>query len=123
METLTTTTTAQTITKTTTVDFAIISYAKLAQGDADELASLRKVCEQDGFFYLDLRIETRESISAVCDVPSVFKIVNEFFELKNEEKLSYDVDEIGPWKLNGCVLKNSSGSAHSHHNFPLNQRM
>ncbi|KAG9241025.1 putative gibberellin 2-beta-dioxygenase 7 [Calycina marina] len=28
-------------------------------------------------------------------------MVEEFFDLENAEKMKYDVDEIGPWKLNG----------------------
>lgn len=89
--------------KTTTVDFTTISYAKIVQGDADELTSLRKACEQEGFWYLDLRGENREPIQAVKDVPVVLKVLDEFFQLEREEKMKYDVDEIGPWKLNGYV--------------------
>lgn len=100
---ISTITTALTIPKTTTADFATISYAKIAQGDANELASLRKACEQDGFWYLDLYRGNGEPMPAVQDVPSVFKVVHDFFDLESEEKIKYDVDVIGPWKLNGYV--------------------
>lgn len=90
--------------ETTTANFATISYANIIQGDAYALASLRKACEQDGFWYLDLREMNGEPMRAVQDVPCAFKAVDEFFELESEEKTKYDVDVIGPWKLNGCVF-------------------
>lgn len=84
-------------------DLKVISYSKIVQGDADELDTLRKACEEHGFWYLDLNSQNGDPISVVQNVPSVFKIVEEFFDLEDAEKTRYDVDEIGPWKLNGYV--------------------
>ncbi|OAP62554.1 hypothetical protein AYL99_01781 [Fonsecaea erecta] len=82
-------------------DFATISYAKLRNADADELVALRKACEQDGFWYLDLRDENEVSGVVVQDVHEVYKIAGDFFALDDDEKMAYDIDLINAWKLNG----------------------
>ena len=101
--TTSTTTTAKTGTTTikSTFEFPAISLTKIIKRDRDELAILLKACEQVGFWYLDLRGVDKEPTLAVQDVPAVFKAVEEFFELESDEKMKYDVDAIGPWKLNG----------------------
>ena len=82
-------------------EYSVISYAKLLEGEADEVASLRKACEREGFFYLDLRQNVKQPHPVEQDVLSVFKAVNEFFKLDDEEKIQYDIDTIAPWKLHG----------------------
>ncbi|KAI1148899.1 putative 2OG-Fe(II) oxygenase family oxidoreductase [Nemania diffusa] len=84
-----------------TPEYSVISYSKILENDTDEVASLRKACERDGFFYLDLRRETQQPHRVEEKVPQVFKIVNEFFKVDEEEKMQYDVDTIAPWKLHG----------------------
>ncbi|KAF5538577.1 Clavaminate synthase [Fusarium napiforme] len=96
-----------TITKTTKVpspesaDFTTISYTRIKQGNASELSALRRACEKDGFLYLDLQNADGEAIPVIKEVPLVYKGVNNFFQLDEDEKIKYDVDTIGPWKLNG----------------------
>ncbi|KAL9122935.1 MAG: hypothetical protein Q9187_000511 [Circinaria calcarea] len=101
--TTSTTTTAKTGTTTikSTFEFPTISLTKIIKRDRDELAILLKACEQVGFWYLDLRGVDEEPTLAVQDVPTLFKAVEEFFELESDEKMKYDVDAIGPCKLNG----------------------
>ncbi|KAF5982430.1 Clavaminate synthase [Fusarium coicis] len=99
--------TTATITKTTKVpspesaDFTTISYTRIKQGNARELHALRRACEKDGFLYLDLQNADGEAIPVIKEVPLVYKAVNNFFQLDEDEKMKYDVDTIGPWKLNG----------------------
>ncbi|KAF5637297.1 Clavaminate synthase [Fusarium tjaetaba] len=99
--------TTATITKTTRVlspesaDFTTISYTRIKQGNANELAALLRACEKDGFLYLDLRNTDAEAIPVIKEVPLLYKGVNNFFQLDEDEKMKYDVDTIGPWKLNG----------------------
>jgi isopenicillin N synthase-like dioxygenase len=101
--------TTATITKTTKVpspesaDFTTISYTRIKQGNARELSALRRACEKDGFLYLDLQNADGEAIPVIKEVPLVYKAVKNFFQLDEDEKMKYDVDAIGPWKLNGCV--------------------
>ena len=85
-------------------EFAVVSYEKLLKGETDEVTSLRQACERDGFFYLDLRQEVKQPHPVEQDVPSVFRVVNEFFKLDDEEKIQYDIDTIAPWKLHGYVV-------------------
>jgi isopenicillin N synthase-like dioxygenase len=91
-------------------EYAVISYAKLLSGETDEVTSLRQACERDGFFYLDLRQEVKQPHPIEQDVPSMFKVVNEFFTLNDEEKIQYDIDTIGPWKLHGYVVPPMPGN-------------
>jgi len=86
-----------------TPEYSVISYSKLLSKDSDEIASLRTACERDGFFYLDLRGSQGEDKKHEVEekVPRVFKVVNEFFKLDDEEKMKYDIDTIAPWKLHG----------------------
>ncbi|KAH9904938.1 putative 2OG-Fe(II) oxygenase family oxidoreductase [Xylariomycetidae sp. FL2044] len=81
--------------------FSTISYEKLVSGDAEELAAVYQASERDGFWYLDLQGQKGEPNPVVADVQTAFKIVAEFFALADEEKINYDIDQIGPWKLNG----------------------
>lgn len=92
-------------------EYSVISYAKLLKGETDEVASLRKACEREGFFYLDLRQDVKQPHPVEQDVPSVFKAVNEFFKLDDEEKIQYDIDTIAPWKLHGYVISPMSGDS------------
>ncbi|KAI0391238.1 putative 2OG-Fe(II) oxygenase family oxidoreductase [Xylariaceae sp. FL0594] len=114
MSTTTTTTTAPTFILPpeapphpgSTPEYSVISYAKLLSKSPSEIAALRTACERDGFFYLNLRGSQgdagEDKEHTVEDkVPRVFKIVNEFFKLDDEEKMSYDIDTIAPWKLHG----------------------
>jgi isopenicillin N synthase-like dioxygenase len=85
------------------VHFATISFAKVVQGDAHELATLHAAACRNGFFYLDLH-ETGTS-SVLQDVQATYSSVGKFFALDSEDKIQFDIDEIGPYKLNGYEVR------------------
>ncbi|EPE28436.1 Clavaminate synthase-like protein [Glarea lozoyensis ATCC 20868] len=85
----------------TTPEYLTIAYEKLLHNDLNELATLRKACERDGFFYIDLRDANKQLHPVENEVPLVFKAVNEFFKMDEKEKNNYDIDTIAPWKLHG----------------------
>ena len=82
-------------------DYATISYAKLLLRDAQELNALRVAAERDGFWHLDLSGQDNEPADITREVRSVFNAVHGFFALADHEKVEFDIDRIGPWKLNG----------------------
>lgn len=86
-------------------DFATISHAKLVKRDAKELNAMRKACEQDGFWYLDLRAENGAPPLLEQEASTVYQLAEDFFNLADDEKIKFDVDKIGPWKLNGYVSR------------------
>lgn len=87
----------------TTPEYLTIAYEKLLHNDLNELATLRKACERDGFFYIDLRDANKQLHPVENEVPLVFRAVNEFFKMDEKEKNKYDIDTIAPWKLHGYV--------------------
>lgn len=88
---------------TASADYPTISYVKLLAGDANESLAIHQACQRDGFCYLDLSTPGHEPNPITQGVQSAFKIAKEFFDLEDEEKLKFDIDAIGPWKLNGYV--------------------
>ena len=71
----------------------------LSNGDKHEAAKLLKAASLDGFFYLDLQ---GSAFAALIDVTEdVFALSKALFGLSEEEKLRYDIDELGRLKLNG----------------------
>jgi isopenicillin N synthase-like dioxygenase len=86
-----------------TADLSTVSYDRLAKGDADELLALRRAFSQDGFAYLDLREHDGSPGSVLGGIDTVFAAGAEFFSTSLDEKMKYDVDAIGPYKLHGYV--------------------
>ncbi|KLP21074.1 naringenin,2-oxoglutarate 3-dioxygenase [Fusarium fujikuroi] len=101
MSTTATITNATEVSSPESADFTTISYPRIKQGNANELSALRRACEKDGFLYLDLQSANEEPTPVTQEIPLVYKAVNNFFQLDEDTKMKYDVDTIGPWKLNG----------------------
>ncbi|KAF4502785.1 Clavaminate synthase [Fusarium agapanthi] len=100
------------VTSPESADFTTISYTRIKQGNANELSALRRTCEKDGFLYLELQSANGELMPATQEVPLVYKAVNKFFQLDEDEKMKYDVDKIGSWKLNGNTGLAGNGKKH-----------
>jgi isopenicillin N synthase-like dioxygenase len=84
-----------------TASLCIISYARLAKQDAEEVEALRQAFSRDGFAYLDLHEPDGSPGSVIHGVDSMFSMGADFFSTSLGEKMQYDIDAIGPYKLNG----------------------
>ncbi|KAJ2968106.1 hypothetical protein NUW58_g10294 [Xylaria curta] len=73
-----------------------ISLKKLLSRDDGEIKTLITACEDNGFFYLDVRDAGAYS-SIINDVYELFGIGDEFFNLSFEEKKKYDFSAKTPY--------------------------
>ena len=76
-----------------------INIERLYQGDKEEAARLFQAAQEDGVFYLDLQDWCCTEFIDTAD--EVFAFSKKLFSLSEEEKMKYDVDELGKLKLNG----------------------
>lgn len=76
-----------------------IKLAGLQQGDGEEAENLFRSAREDGFFYLNFQDSAFEGIINL--VEDVFTISKKLFSLDFQEKMEYDIDELGNLKLNG----------------------
>lgn len=76
-----------------------IDIGRLHEGDTKEAAKLFKAAKEDGVFYLHFR--DRHFVEMIDTVDDLFALSNELFSLSEDEKMEYDVDEVGCLKLNG----------------------
>jgi isopenicillin N synthase-like dioxygenase len=86
-----------------TASLSTVSYYRLVQENADELSALWQALSQDGFAYLDLRKHDSSPGSVLDGVNHVSRLGAEFFSTSLDEKMKYDVDAIGPYKIHGYV--------------------
>ena len=76
-----------------------VEIERLNKADQDEAAKLFQAAKEDGVFYLDLQ---DPSFAAIFDsLEDIFDLSKELFSLSEEDKMNYDVDEIGQLKLDG----------------------
>ncbi|KAI8625005.1 2OG-Fe(II) oxygenase family oxidoreductase [Xylariaceae sp. FL1651] len=78
-----------------------IYYSKLKQKDDKEILALKQAFETWGFAYLDLTDQKDDSGSLLCNMEKAFYVAKQFFSLDKQEKVKFDIDKIGPYKLNG----------------------
>jgi isopenicillin N synthase-like dioxygenase len=78
-----------------------ISYSKLCQGDPSAIRLLYQAGIDNGFFYLDLI--GPESTQLLDEAETLFQAAEEVFDLQLETKMTYDLDIIGPAKINGSA--------------------
>jgi isopenicillin N synthase-like dioxygenase len=78
-----------------------ISYSKLCQGDPSAIRLLYQAGIENGFFYLDLG--GPESTQLLHEAETLFQAAEEVFDLQLEMKMTYDLDVIGPAKINGSA--------------------
>jgi len=76
-----------------------INTKRLHQGDKEEAARLFQAAKEDGVFYLDLQDWCCTEVIDTAD--EVFAFSKKLFSLSEEEKMKYDIDELGKLKLNG----------------------
>lgn len=79
-----------------------IDIGRLVEGDKQETAKLFKAAEEDGIFYLNF--QDRRFVDMIELVDGIFALSKELFDLSEEDKMQYDVDELGPLKLNGYLV-------------------
>jgi len=82
-----------------TAQLQLIDLGRLHQGDGGEAAKLFKAAKEDGVFYVDLR--DQPFMGMIDTVDDIFALSKELFSLSKEEKMEYDIDELGALKLNG----------------------
>ncbi|KPM44140.1 hypothetical protein AK830_g2475 [Neonectria ditissima] len=63
----------------------VLSFASLLKGDPNEAANLLSACENDGFFYLDIR--DWESGAMLKDLEEAGRVTKEWFKQPLEQKL------------------------------------
>ncbi|KAL8960909.1 MAG: hypothetical protein Q9193_002462 [Seirophora villosa] len=90
-----------------------INIGRLEGGEEHEAAQLFKAAKEDGVFYADLQESGFEEMLAT--VEEVFALAKALFDLSMEEKMQYDIDELGELKLNGYkpVGRNFGGNEYS----------
>ena len=67
-----------------------IEYSKLQNGDALELSRLLKLCERDGFFYLNLENLEANTSRVIEDWENVLAFTKEYFAQPVEVKMRDD---------------------------------
>lgn len=82
-----------------------VSLHKLLEKDADEVSALQRAFTDLGFVYLDLHGHKDHEGLILPRIETVLKIAAEYFSLDVEEKLKFDIDKIGDFKLHGYVSK------------------
>lgn len=79
-----------------------ISFAALSKGDNEATNQLFEAGVEDGFFYLDLRgSETQPLLESV---DRLYHVSEDLFSIGEENLMPYDLDVIGPAKIDGHVL-------------------
>ncbi|PYH48032.1 putative oxidoreductase [Aspergillus saccharolyticus JOP 1030-1] len=74
-----------------------VSLVGLREGSPAAVQALLRAARKQGIFYLDL-----SSISADGDtVTRLYQLAQDLFRLPLEQKMQYDVDRLGEWKING----------------------
>ena len=76
-----------------------ISFSALLHGESDAIADLYSAGVEGGFFYLDVRSLEIEMI--LDEVNKLYGVAEDFFQLPLEEKMTFDLDKIGPHKIDG----------------------
>ncbi|KAL8799655.1 MAG: hypothetical protein Q9182_005725 [Xanthomendoza sp. 2 TL-2023] len=76
-----------------------IDAGRLKNGDPEEATKLFRAAKEDGVFYLDFQHSSDANV--LSDVDGLFAFAEELFNLSEEEKLQYDIDNLGELKLNG----------------------
>lgn len=79
-----------------------IDIGRLVEGDKQEAAKLLKAAKEDGIFYLEF--QDRRFVDMIDLVDEIFALSKELFNLSEEDKMQYDVDKLGPLKLNGYLI-------------------
>ena len=76
-----------------------VDIGRLSEGSEEEAAKLFRAAKEDGIFYLDLQDpHFRRLLETVDDV---FGLSKGLFNLSEEEKMKYDIDELSRLKLYG----------------------
>ena len=83
-----------------------ISLRDLRRCSAEESDKLFAAAKDDGIFYLDLTEDVGKNRLADL-VGGIYGLSRSLFDLDIDEKMQYDVDQIGELKLNGYVLDSS----------------
>ncbi|KAK5807554.1 hypothetical protein VI817_001812 [Penicillium citrinum] len=74
-----------------------VSLKALKERSADEVGKLLVAAKEDGVFYLDLGNDFQ--LKGVKD--DISQLSRSLFEIDEAEKMKFDVDKLGPYKLNG----------------------
>lgn len=89
-----------------TVPLLSLSLKKLREGDSTEAQRLFQVCEDIGFFYLDLK-DAGDDSGILQVVDRLFETAVELFDLPLDEKLQYDYSDRNSYfgyKAKGAVV-------------------
>lgn len=78
----------------------VIDLQKLLDQDVQESAKLLAAAKEEGFFHLDFR-QVDGCADMLRTVEEMYKFQNELFDLPQEQKLKYDIDNLSQMKLNG----------------------
>ncbi|KAJ5175403.1 oxidoreductase [Penicillium canariense] len=73
----------------------ITELRKFSRGASQKVAQAAK---EQGIFYLDL---TDDNLSSNGNIEGVAALSEEIFQLPFTEKMQFDVDKLGEWKING----------------------
>lgn len=76
-----------------------INLGNLLDGVDEEVEQLVLAAREDGIFYLDFAGHASSLFPGLVD--EIHSLSRSLFDLGLEEKLRYDVDKIGMFKLNG----------------------
>jgi len=78
-----------------------VSFSSLLNGNESAVSELLRAAVQDGFFYLDLRHAVTQPLLDV--VENLYKLNETLFSLDEQSLMKYDLDVIGPSKIDGLV--------------------
>jgi isopenicillin N synthase-like dioxygenase len=76
-----------------------ISLRNLRDGSTSESTKLLDAAIHDGFFYLDLTDHSEEMF--LNRVDEIFAMSKAIFDLDESIKMHFDIDLLGPFKVNG----------------------
>jgi len=79
-------------------DLVVVTLSELINDNQSAKEVLKKAVREDGFFYLSLQGYSNPVLE---DVDACYQLAKDVFDLPLEEKMKYDIDNIGPHKLNG----------------------
>lgn len=74
-----------------------ISLEALKGRSADEVSKLLTAAKEDGVFYLNIADDVQ--LKSVTN--DINRLSHSLFNMDATEKLKFDVDKLGPYKLNG----------------------
>jgi isopenicillin N synthase-like dioxygenase len=80
-----------------------INFKTLQNNSSEEFTKLLSAAKQDGVFYLDLT-DNGEEAHIYDSVDDIYRLSQSIFDMSDEEKLRFDVDKLGQFKLNGFVI-------------------